>query len=356
MTSGSTSTVVPNGQWSDHKWGDNMGNWSATLVRAGLIGLVLCLATTAWAFDARTITIKVGFGAGGSYDMAARLVARHLGRFLPGHPEIIVQNLPGGGGLRLTKMMVEGQAPDGSVLAVVSPSMAIAPKLDPQNADFDPLSLNWVGSLASVESMCVVTRSAVVDTIAKFVESDFLIGASGRASSTYLFAALAKNALGAKYRIVTGFENVPDMELAMQRGEIGGHCVASYRDLKKSGLGNEVDVLVRFGAADVHEYNDVPRLYSLVEDPIKQEAVRFVESVRDHDYPLLAPPGMSAETLATLRTAFDTMVADPDFVAEVNKLGEFTLQPTSGVEMEKKFHAQLATDARIFEAARELVR
>lgn len=288
--------------------------------------------------------------------MAARLMSRHLGRFLPGNPEIIVQNLPGGGGLRLTKMMVEGQIADGSVLAVVSPSMAIAPKLDPDNADFDPLSLNWVGSLSNVESMCIVTRPAGVDTIDKFVESEFLVGASGRSSSTYLFAALAKNALGAQYRIVTGFESVPDIELAMRRGEIGGHCVASYSDLKKSGLSDEVDVLVRFGAADVHEYNGVPRLNSLIDDPMKKQAVQFIESVRDHDYPLLAPAGMTSETLTILRTAFDAMIADPDFVADVQKIGEFTLQPTSGIEMENIFRSQLMTDPKVFEMARELVR
>ena len=101
----------------------------------------------AQAVEFQTITIKVGYGAGGGYDQTSRLIARHLGRFLPGQPNIIVQNVPGGGSLKLTKMLVGSEPADGSVIASISEAMFYAPILDPENATFDPLALQWIGSL-----------------------------------------------------------------------------------------------------------------------------------------------------------------------------------------------------------------
>ena len=125
------------------------------------------------AFDAKQITVKVGYGAGGTYDLSSRLVARYLGDHLAGKPDIVVQNVPGGGSLKLTKLMLAGEPADGSVLASISPAMAFAPLLDPDNVDFDPLSIVWLGSLSSEPAYCATSKASGIDTIEKFLSGDF---------------------------------------------------------------------------------------------------------------------------------------------------------------------------------------
>jgi tripartite-type tricarboxylate transporter receptor subunit TctC len=326
------------------------------LALALLAALSLCLAAPAWAFDAKTVTIKAGFGAGGSYDMAARLVARHIGRFLPGNPTVIVQNVPGGGSMRLTQLMLGAEPTDGSVIAAIAAGMAYAPALDPANAIYDPLDLKWIGSLARGENMCVLVRSAGIDTIDKFVHEKFLLGASGKNSTTYILAALARSALGAQFDIITGFDGVADIELAMHRGEIAGHCVASPGDLDRNDLRAQVHVVAGFGSSDLEGYESVPRLRELTDDPVTREAVELVEAGIDYSLPLVAPAGTPPETLATLRAAFDAMTVDPAFVEDAGRVGDFILRPTSGAILEDIIRTNLAADPAVLEIARNLVK
>lgn len=328
----------------------------AFCLRIVVFGLVLGIVAPAWAFDARVVTIKVGYGAGGGYDMAARLVSRHIGRFLPGNPDVIVQNVPGGGSMRLTQLMLGAEPTDGSVIGAIGAGMAYAPSLDPSGASYDPLDLGWLGSLARGENMCIVARSTGVDTVEKFVGEDFLVGASGRSSATYVLAALARNSLNARYRIVTGFDGVADIEFAMQRGEIAGHCVASSGDIEMNQLHDQVHVLVRFGSADIAGYESVERLRNLVQDPQLREAASFVESSVEYDFPFVTPAGTPARTVAVLREAFDAMVVDPDFVEDAGRIGDMVLNPTSGPELERIIREKLASDPKIFEIARDLVK
>lgn len=322
---------------------------------AAALAFVLTLGGGAVGRAADVVTIQVGYGAGGSYDMAARLVGRHLGRFLPGTPEVIVQNVPGGGSLKLAQLLLGAVRADGSVIGAIGPGTTLAAKLDPENVQFDPRALRWLGSLGAVESFCAVSKSTGIETVEDFAGKEFHIGASGKSSTTYLFAALAKHALGAKFGIVTGFDGVAAIELAMERGEIAGHCTFSRNDLDKRGLRDTLNVIVRFGRAEVGEYASVPRVTESVEDPAKKQAAEMVESLRDYDFPFVAPAGTPDEVVATLRDAFDAMVKDPQFIADVEKHDEFRLHPTTGKELERLLEEWLSADRAIFETARQLV-
>lgn len=340
---------------SEPEWMGAMNQYFKTHARAAaLIFAMACgAATPAIAVD--MVTIKVGYGGGGTYDLAARLVGRHLGRFLPDTPDVIVQNVPGGGSLKLAQLLLGAEATDGSVVAAIGPGVTLAAKLDPDNVQFDPLALPWLASLAAVESFCAVSKSTGISSLEDFTQKEFHLGASGKSSTTYLFAALARNALGARFDVVTGFDGVPDIELAMERGEIAGHCVLSYNDLVKGNLHGKVNVIARFGRADVREYQSVPRIPEQVQDPVKRQAAELVESLRDYDFPFVLPAGASEETIETYRMAFDAMVADPEFIAEAQKLDDFAFHPTSGVDLERILRERLSADPAIFEAARQLV-
>ena len=314
-------------------------------------GLVLGTCVQARAVEFKTITIKVGYGPGGGYDQTSRLIARHLGRFLPGNPDIAVQNVPGGGSLKLTKMVLGSEPADGSVIASVSEAMSYAPVLDPQNANFDPLALQWIGSLVNEPAYCMTAKSSGIDTMDKFLQSDFLIGATGKSSVTYIFAALVKNGLKAKFKIVTGFEGTADIQLAMERGEIAGMCGVSSYNI--SGNRDTLDLIGTFGSGIVVGKE---RFTAKIEDAKVREAAELIETALHFHHPLVVPPGTPKETVEALRKGYMEMITDPAFLADIGKLGEMTVNATSGEDISRLVALQLKVDPDVFETARNLVK
>ncbi|MER8852919.1 hypothetical protein NKI51_18850 [Mesorhizobium australicum] len=316
--------------------------------------IVFAMGAQAQAVEFKTITIKVGYGPGGGYDQTSRLIARHFGRFLPGNPDIVVQNVPGGGSLKLTKMVLGSEPSDGSVIASVSEAMSYAPVLDPQNANFDPLALQWIGSLVNEPAYCLTAKSSGVDTMDKFLRSDFLIGATGKSSVTYIFAALVKNGLKAKFKIVTGFEGTADIELAMQRGEIAGMCGVSSYNI--SGNRDTLNLIGTFGSGTVAGKEKLIRFSDKIEDTKVREAAALIETTLQFHHPLVVPPGTPKETVEALRKGYMEMVRDPAFLADVGKLSEMTVNATSGEDISRLVSKQLKVDPNVFETARNLVK
>lgn len=301
------------------------------------------------------MTIKVGAGPGGGFDLSARLVARYLDRFLPGNPAIVVQNVPGGGGLRLATLMTGAEPNDGSVIASNNFSNALAPVLEPENASFDPLALQWIGALSRDQHFCIVMKDTGIETLEQFLEGSFALGATSRGSATHMLAALVKNGLDARFSIVTGFQGIADIGLAMQRGEIAGYCGISHSSFMTSGLVESVNVIGYFGALEVDGYTGLPRFSALIEDPFKREAAEFIETPLDFHFSFAAPEGTAPDILATLRDAFDRMAADPEFIAEAESTNNLVVRFTPGAEMEAAFTARLSADPAMFEAARALL-
>ena len=338
-------------------WGCDMNCPTlARLPRVFLLGLVWMLAglAAAQAVEFKTITIKVGYGAGGNYDLSSRLIARHLGRFLPGHPDIIVQNVPGGGSLKLTKMMLGSEPADGSVIASVSEAMPFAPTFDPANANFDPLTMQWIGALSSEPCLCVTSKASGIDTAEKFLTQEFLIGASGKNSLSYIAAAMVKNGLNAKFGIVTGFEGSADILVASQRGEVAGLCALPYY-----GIADKLDqfnILGTIGPGTVAAAPTLPRFSEQIKDPLTRRAAEFIEFSRGFYLPLMAPPGIPRDTLDALRKAYVDMSKDPDFLADAVKMGGITVDITPGEEIAARVAQELKADPAVFEAARNLLK
>ncbi|PDQ19540.1 hypothetical protein CN311_18950 [Mesorhizobium sanjuanii] len=318
------------------------------------VGIAFAMCLQAQAVEFTTVTIKVGYGAGGNYDLTSRLVARHLGRFLPGNPSVVVQNVPGGGSLKLTKMMLGSEPADGSVIASVSEAMPFAPVLDPANADFDPLSMQWIGSLSKEPSICITTKSSGIDTMDKFLQSEFLLGASGKSSLTYILAAVVKNGLPAKFGIVTGFDGIAEIMVASERGEVAGLCALVYYNVADKL--DEFNVIGTFGPGTVSGAPALPRFSDQIKDPVKHQAAVLIESSRNFHLPLMAPPGTPKETLDSLRRAYVDMSKDPEFLADAAKPGDLTINITTGEEIGKFVADQLKADPAVFEAARNLAK
>lgn len=325
---------------------------------AGLFSLALAALATAVpaaAGDAPSrITIEVGYGPGGGYDASARLVAEHLGRFLPGNPAVIVTNEPGAGSLRLAKLVTQSGATDGSELAMVSSALALNPVFDPDNRDFDPLQVHYIASVVNLPSYCITPVGSGIETLDQLLHSDAKVGASGKVSSTYTYTAALRAALGGSFQIVTGFKGAAEIELAMERGEIQAECSVGPRMLLEGGALSRYRVLAELAPRPRGTIPGVPFLLDRVGDPETRAALALVFGSGAIHHPFLVAPGTPPETVERLRAAFLAMAADPAFRADAEARG-LLIDVTGGAEVEATIRGFLAEPEAVRARARALV-
>ena len=300
-----------------------------TVTNKVLFAAVMVLAQPVFAQEATVL--KIGVAAGGGYDTVGRVMARHLGKHLGESGEIPVLNVVGASSLNLVKEMATGgsEAELGMALA----SLLLNAKLDPANVDVDFTTFKWIGSLTGAESICVTGKDSGVASFQDFVTKDFKVGATTAVGAFYQLAALVKNIFGAKYEIVTGFEGLREMEAAIDRGEIAGYCGSQLDAFQRNnqvetrwfigGMTQDIDIT---GAK-------VPSILSAVTKPEDAAAVELFTLRDDIYYPVMMAPTVSNEAVVRYRTAFDAMLADPDFQAEMTGLYG-TYSPKSGAEVE----------------------
>jgi tripartite-type tricarboxylate transporter receptor subunit TctC len=303
--------------------------------RTGLsIAIAVATAVSARAQSAeefyrgRSVTILVGFTAGGGYDLYARVLGRHLGRHIPGHPQIVVQNMPGAGSLKATQY-VYGVAPkDGTVLATVSRGMATDPLLN--DAKFDATKLTWIGSVTSETSICATWKSSAVKAWNDMFKREFTLGGSAVGADPDTFALILRNVFGAKVRLVTGYPGGNDINLAMERGEVDGRCGWSWSSLKS--LKNwlpQINLLAQFAVEKNAELPQVPWAIERAANEEQRQVLRLLTAGQFLGRPFFATPDVPADRRAALRAAFDATMKDPQFLAEAVKL-DLEVTPVTG--------------------------
>ncbi len=282
-------------------------------------------------YKGRSITILVGNSPGGINDISARLMARHIGRFIPGNPGAVVQNNPGAGGVITANRLYHNAEKDGTVLAKFEravPQLAI--QGDP-NAQFDPMKFLWLGSMSSYADdaylLAINASNPVksVDEIKSNGGKSVILGADASASSNLIFAVIAKEVLGLNIKLVRGYTGAARMFLAMQSGEIDGQYVglssikSGQRDLyNKKGF----RALMAFGRTTRHpEFPDVPIGREMTKDPGGLGLIDFAEIPFFMALPFAAPPGIPPERAKALQTAFMAMCKDAAFLEDAGKLG-----------------------------------
>jgi len=281
-------------------------------------------------YKGRTITMLVGASPGGINDISARLVARHLHRFIPGTPNIIVQNNPGSGGLVTANRLYFNAEKDGSVLAKLEravPQLAIQGHA---NAMFDPARFTWLGSLSSYADdayLMLVNANHPAKTIADLKQpgTSVALGADNAASSNLIFAVIAKEVLGLNVNVVRGYTGAAPLFLAMQRGELDGQMVGlssvrtGQRDLW---MRRAFRPLMAFGRTRRHaEFPDMPIGRELAGDPGALSLIEFAELPFFMALPFAAPPDVPPDRAKALQTAFMAMCRDKTFVEEAERLG-----------------------------------
>jgi tripartite-type tricarboxylate transporter receptor subunit TctC len=336
------------------------GTWSIlTLCLAGLLGLPARAAEPADFWRGKTLTLLVGYTAGGGYDIYARTLARFMSRHMPGNPVIVTQNMPGAGSLTMANYLFNVAPRDGTYFGTFARGMAMEPLVGGGKAMFDSRQFGWLGSATDEISVCATTSHSAVRSYDDMLQHEFTVGGEGGGSDPDTFAAVTRNLLGAKIRIVTGYPGGNEITLAIDRGEVDGRCGWSWTTIKATRPDwvreHRLNVLLLMGLHRSPELPDVPTILEKAHDERQLALMKLVFTRQTLGRPFAAPPEVPADRLAVLRHAFDATMADPDFLAEARQLS-LEISPVTGVEVERIVRDLYETPKEVLNDARAIIK
>ena len=297
-------------------------------IAAVLVGGSLCGAPAAMAdsvrdfYAGKQITIIVGAGAGGGYDLQARLTARHLGKHIPGNPSLIVQNMPGAGSLQAANYLANSAPADGTTIALLQRGMLLARLINPSGVRFDIDKLNWIGSLNSEVGVVMSWHTAEHRSAKDLFEKELIVGGIvgvDPETTPRLLNAL----IGTKFKIVNGYNTTAQIALAIERGEVQGIADWSWSSVKAVRpdwlRDKKANVLMQVGLHKEPELPDVPFALDFVKDAADRQVLELNFTQKTAARPLAAPPGVPPERVAALRAAFVALSSDQEFVADAER-------------------------------------
>jgi tripartite-type tricarboxylate transporter receptor subunit TctC len=309
-------------------------------------------------YRGRTITISVGLSVGGGYDLHARVLARYLGKHVPGAPAILVKNAPGAGGLTLVNSLYSALARDGTELATFERGILLEPLLDTNQARFDPLRFSWIGSTDNDASTCLSWHTSAVKTMDDVMRQELIVGGTGSTAIANTFPRVLNAVLGTKFRVIPGYPGANDALLAMERGETQGFCSLGFATLEAIRPGwmrdRKVNIFVQLALQKSSEHPEVPLALDFAKSEADRQAIALIVSPNLFARPFAAPPGVPAERIEALRKAFDATVADPDFLAEAKARG-LHIDLVTGVELDAALRRIYATPKEIVTRVKEAV-
>ena len=293
--------------------------------------------TPAEFYKGRTIELYVAYSAGGGYDLYARMVARHLGRHIPGNPQIVAKNMEGAGGLRLANWLYQAAPRDGTVIGATSRNIAFEPLIGNKGAQYDSKQFTWLGSANDEVSTCVSWHASGVTTINDVLNRELIIGSINAADDTYQYPRLLNNTLGTKFKIVTGYPGNNDISVALERGEVAGRCGWSWSSVKSTRASwvdeKKINILVQVSLSKHPDLPNVPLIMDLAKDDEQRQMFRLIFARQVMGRPFQSTPGVPADRLQALQAAFMATMKDPAFLAEADKL-KFEITPVSGAAIE----------------------
>ncbi len=300
-------------------------------------------------YKGKTVRLIVGIGVGSGYDVNARALARHLGKHIPGNPNIIVQNQPGAGSLTMTNQMYAGGPFDGTVIGASFNGLPTAPLLQPNGVRFDSAKINWIGSTNRETQTMYVWHTAPMKTLDDLKTKEMLVGAQAPGSTQFDYPMLAKALFDLKFKVVTGYKSTSDINLAMERGEVHG-TLANWSTVKTLNLKQYEDKLIRilavWGARENPELKGIPLITSLAKTPEQKQALQLALARLEFGRPFFMPPNVPAERVAAIRRAFDATMKDKEFLADAEKL-KLEIDPMNGDELAKMLAEMAKTPADV---------
>jgi tripartite-type tricarboxylate transporter receptor subunit TctC len=305
-------------------------------------------------YRGRTVSLVIGYSVGGGYDLYARLLARHMGQYIPGRPSIVPQNVTGAGSLRAATFLYSVAPKDGSVFGTFGRTIATTPLLMPASAQFDASRFSWLGSMTNEVSLCVTWHTSAVKDWNDALEKPVTLGGEGSGADPDVYTLLYKNVFGARWKLVSGYPGTNDTILAMERGEVDGLCGLSWSTLKSrhpQWLDRKlVNILVQAGLKKQPELAGVPLALDLTNDPEKLQILKLFLSTQEMARPFAAPPDIPPERRSALTSAFERAVRNPELLAEAKKLN-MDVNPLPAQTMDRLIAELYATSKPLVEKA-----
>ncbi len=317
----------------------------ATLAR-GVAGALLAIlpATIAGAqsvadfYKGKTVDLFIGYSSGGGYDVYARSLARYIGRHIPGNPTVVPKNMPGAGSLVLANWLYNVGPKDGTVFGMIGRGTGFDPLLGSKKAQFDAAKFNWIGSMNDEVSVCVAWHTTGIRTLDEAKEKELTVGGTGQAADTDQFPKVLNATIGTKFKIVSGYPGGNDVDLAMERGEVGGRCGWSWSSVIATHKhwidGKKINVMVQLSLKRHADLPNVPLIMDFAKNEEERQVFKLVFARQPMGRPFLAPPGIPADRVAALRKAFMDTLTDKQYLAEADKM-KLEINPVSGEAVQK---------------------
>jgi tripartite-type tricarboxylate transporter receptor subunit TctC len=330
----------------------------ALCVFAGIGAPQVKADATADFYKGKAVTVVVSSSAAGGYDTLGRAVARHMSRHMPGNPAFIVRNMPGAGGMTATNFLYNNAERDGSVIGLMQNNTPFEPLFGTKEARYDPVKFNWLGSPSSETAMVLLWHTVPVSSVAELRAHEVAVGVSGANSTPAFFTRLLNATLGTRMKPINGYPGQNDVLIAMERRELDGHPSAffsSVRSTRPTWLRDKTaKAILQYGPEKLAELGDVPFAPDLVAGEEDRLVMQAAFAPLALGRPFLAPPGVPAERLAALRSAFAATMADAEFLAEGEKMGLGLNAPRTGEQIQAVMERAYQSPPRVIDRLRQL--
>jgi tripartite-type tricarboxylate transporter receptor subunit TctC len=276
-------------------------------------------------FKGKTVRLIISVGVAGGFGEYARTLAEHLSRNIPGQPHIIVQSMPGAGGLLATNYLYNQAPRDGTTIGLINATVPLMPLVGNKQARFDALKFHWIGTMDRADGVCTIWHTAGIRTWDDMRSKEFTVGSIGAGSPMEVYALMFNRLFGTRIKIVGGYKAGSDIDLAMQREEIDGRCGTHLTTTKMLHpdwmVGPKFTVPVIVAEQRRPDYPDTPAIMEFVQDGVTRQKLELMMVPQKLNRPVLTPPNVPAERVQELRAAFDATMKDPAFLAEIAKKG-----------------------------------
>jgi tripartite-type tricarboxylate transporter receptor subunit TctC len=305
-------------------------------------------------YKGKTIELSIGYSGGGGYDVYARLLARHMGRHIPGNPTIIARNMPGAGSLVLANWLYNVAPKDGTAFGAIGRGTGFDPMLGIEAAKFDPTKFVWLGSMNNEVSVCASWHTSGITRFDQLLEKELVVGGTGPSADTDQFPRIMNAVLGTKFRIISGYPGGNDINLAMERGEVGGRCGWSWSSVVSTRMDwfktNKVSILMQLALEKHKDLPKVPLVVDLAKSEEQRAILRLIFARQALGRPFLAPPGIPQDRASALKSAFMATMSDKAFLAEADK-AQLEITPLDGAAVQTIIEEAAKTDPAILKKA-----
>jgi len=288
-------------------------------------------------YKGKTVSLVIPNAPGGSFDLYARLVADNLGRFISGHPLIVPQNMPGAAGMRAANYLNSIAPKDGTVMAVLFPNVTLAQILGTQAIAYDTRKFNWIGRVIATTATLFTWHSSTTKTLADLKNRETLVAATGALSQAEIVSTMLNGVVGTKLKLVPGYNGSGAAALAVERGEVDG-TVMPWEFLKSAHADwvadGKISLVATYVRRAIPERPDVGSVYDLAELPEQRSVVGLFLSADEMGQPIAMPPDVPADRVQLVRNAFQSMIHDPEFLADASRRN-LDLLPAGAEQLEK---------------------